>query len=86
LGCDEVDITLGAATARTLAIRTNSSLHLVAVPLGCSSPHKGGDHDSATSGGVAAAGSGPRLPSATVATKDAQDDAGSGGSLCSGHL
>jgi hypothetical protein len=43
----------GGAATRSAA---NSALHPAAVPSGCSSPHKAGDHDSATSGGVAAAG------------------------------
>jgi hypothetical protein len=40
----------------------------------------------ATSGGIAAAGGGARLPSTTTATKGAQADAGSGGSLGGGRL
>jgi hypothetical protein len=64
----------------------NSALHPVVVPSGCSSPHKGGDPDSATSGGVATAGGGARLPSTTTATKGAQADARSGGSLGGGRL
>jgi hypothetical protein len=41
----------------------------VAVPSGCSSPRKGGDHGSTTSGDVVTAGGDTRLPSATAATK-----------------
>jgi hypothetical protein len=73
----------GGTTTRFVA---DSSPHPVAVPSGCSSPRIGGDHDSATSGGVAAAGGGAWLPSTMAATKGAQADAGSGGSLGGGRL
>jgi hypothetical protein len=51
-----------------------SAPHPIAVPSGCLSPRKGGDHGSATSGGVAAVGCGAQLPSMTTATKGAQAD------------
>jgi hypothetical protein len=72
----------GAAT-RSAA---DSAPHPVAVPLGCSSPRKGDDHGSATSGDVATAGGDARLLSATAATKGTRADAGSGGSLGGGRL
>jgi hypothetical protein len=64
----------------------DSAPHPVVGPSGCSSPCKGSNHCSATSGGVAAAGGGARLPSAMAGTKGAQVDAGSGGSLGGGRL
>jgi hypothetical protein len=73
----------GGAVTRSAA---DSASHPVAVPSGCSSPCKGSDHGSATSGGVAAASGGARLPSATATTKGAQPVAGLGGSLGGGRL
>jgi hypothetical protein len=73
----------GGSATRSAA---DSAPHTVAVPSGCSSPLKGGDHVSATSGGVAIAGGSARLPSATATTKGAQADAGSEGSHGGGRL
>jgi hypothetical protein len=58
----------------------------VAVPSGCSSPRKGGDHGSTTSGDVVTAGGDTRLPSATAATKGHTRRCGIGGSLRGGRL
>jgi hypothetical protein len=46
-------VSVGGAATRSAA---NSAPHPVAVPSGCSSPHKGGGHSSSTSSGVVAPG------------------------------
>jgi hypothetical protein len=73
----------GGAAPRSVV---DSDPHPVAVPSGCSSPCKGGNHNSATSSSVPAAGGSARLPSATAATKGTQPVAGSEGTLGGGRL